>query len=115
MIRTKPNVRWKALCALKQIDTDLTAALPVVVPHLHDANRLCRREAAQLIAEIGPNANAAVPELIQSLEDEDEEVQPLAFKALCRIGLGPEDIVDDCPFGKTTLEEGVLCEGFEHC
>lgn len=91
VLQTNPGLRWKALCALRCLDISLAAALPVVTPHLHDDNRLCRLEAAELIVKMGPDARAAIPELIKLLEEKDEAISTLALAGIARLGLGPSD------------------------
>lgn len=44
-----------------------------------------RREAAKALAEIGPGAKDAVPDLVEALDDESTDL--IAFSALSRIGL----------------------------
>jgi hypothetical protein len=100
ILRSNPSIRWRALCALKCLDVNLTAALPLVIAHLHDVNRLCRMAAAELIARMGTEAKAAVPDLVELLDDKDEAVRKLALSGLSRIGLGSSDVKSVDPLGR---------------
>jgi hypothetical protein len=59
--------------------SDLRAALKSRDPHI-------RREAAGVLARMGPEAKEAVPDLTRLLDDEDEATRKIAVRALGRIG-----------------------------
>lgn len=69
--------------ALSQIGppavSDLRAALKSRDPRI-------RREAAGVLARMGPEAKEAVPDLTRLLDDEDEATRKIAVRALGRIG-----------------------------
>jgi hypothetical protein len=62
------------------------AAVPELILALQDPNPLLRRQAASVLARIGPDAKSAVPALTALLDDPDERVRKTATYALGQIG-----------------------------
>jgi HEAT repeat protein len=56
------------------------------VEALHAPDPLLRRQAAQALARIGPDARDAVPDLIAALQDGNEEVRKYAARAIGQVG-----------------------------
>ena len=56
------------------------------VAHLRAPDEESRQTAAAALAEMGPAARAAVPDLIDALNDDDPEVRWLAMQVLGKIG-----------------------------
>lgn len=77
----EPSARTNALNRL----VDGGAAVVPVAQELF-ARGDTRWTAVQILAQIGPEAKAALPELIVALEDDDPLVRELAFRALSRLG-----------------------------
>ncbi|MDB6067363.1 MAG: repeat-containing protein [Pedosphaera sp.] len=74
----------KALC---QIDAGQTEALDSLVEVLRDKKaRAAYASRIQSLGEIGPNARAAIPVLVECVGETDELVWPVAARALARIG-----------------------------
>ena len=63
-----------------------SAAVPELILALQDPNPLLRRQAATVLARIGPEARTAVPALTALLNDPDEQVRKSAAYALGQIG-----------------------------
>jgi HEAT repeat protein len=55
------------------------------VKALKDPDSGVRRNAAEALGRVGPEARPAVPLLVQALKDEDSDVQDAAAEALKRI------------------------------
>ena len=64
------------------VDADLVEA---VISHLNDHNDVVRWSAAWSLARFGPGAEAALPALLEALEDYDYEVRASAAVALGRV------------------------------
>jgi HEAT repeat protein len=69
--------------ALSQIGPQ---AIPELRRALQSSEARARREAAGVLARMGPEAKEAVPDLIRLLDDEDEATRKMASLALGRIG-----------------------------
>lgn len=61
-------------------------AVPELVRMLQDPDPALRRQAADVLARIGPRAGAAVPQLTLALDDADPQVRRSAARALGQIG-----------------------------
>ena len=72
-----------AICRIAPDEAD--AVLPVLLAELHDNNFVHRDTACKFVGEIGPRANAAVPSLLNLLDDEAETVQCSASEAIGKI------------------------------
>jgi HEAT repeat protein len=70
-----------------------SAAVPELSRSLSDANPVMRRRAAEILAQIGPEAKDAVPALTRALDDRDPEVRKAAARALGEIGPDAKDAV----------------------
>jgi len=66
---------------------------------LHDRDADVRRTAAGVLAELGPKAKAAVPDLIATLKDENSQVHARVTKAVDRVMIGgiPSDLAQGAP------------------
>jgi HEAT repeat protein len=62
------------------------ADVPRLIRQLGDRDVLLRRQAADLLSRLGPDAQPAIPALIKALRDEDIFVKRFAAKALGSIG-----------------------------
>lgn len=69
------------------------AAVPELSRSLSDPNPVMRRRAADILAQIGPDAKDAVPALTRALDDPDEEVRKSATRALGEIGPAAKEAV----------------------
>jgi HEAT repeat protein len=87
------GVRWRATYAIGELGEAVTAldagvmrdrAVPALVAALSDEQ--ARIRAAYALGQIGPDAQAAVPELIKALGHEDQYFNGQAGHALARIG-----------------------------
>jgi hypothetical protein len=79
----EPTEREIAAAALGRIGR---AAVPSLVQALKNRDPDVRKEAALVLARIGPDAFQAVPDLTALLDDENEEVRKAAARALGQIG-----------------------------
>jgi len=75
----------------KQVAAEALSQIgPQAIPELRHAlgspEPRIRREAAGVLARMGPDAKDAVPDLIRLLDDEDESTRKIAARALGRIG-----------------------------
>lgn len=61
-------------------------AVPELILALQSSDPHVRREAADVLSRLGPDAKDAVPDLIRLLDDEDLVTRKMAAKALGRIG-----------------------------
>src|SRR5262249_21185703 len=69
------------------------AAVPALLPLLHDPAAATRRAAATVLGEIGSEAEVAVSALVAALKDADPAVRWAAAEALGRIGPDAEEAV----------------------
>ena len=69
--------------ALSQIGPQ---AVPELIFALQSPDPKVRRQAADVLARMGPDGKEAVPELTRLLDDEDEATRKMAARALGRIG-----------------------------
>jgi hypothetical protein len=104
-LRTNQHEGWRALCALQYVKDKAAAALPEVVPFVRDSNRVIRRVAVEAIAQMGPAARSAVPQLLAALDDNYEAVGRRALAALLALGLGPADSAAIQPLERLLLRE----------
>jgi HEAT repeat protein len=78
-------VRWRALIVLTRIhDKDpevLRQMLPDIIGLLQDDQYLVRRQAAMAVVKLGPDAKAALPQVLKLLRDPDPETRDWAGKA----------------------------------
>jgi HEAT repeats/PBS lyase HEAT-like repeat len=87
----EPSMRWEAAWAMSWIEPDwpksptARQAIPRLVLRLHGFAEVDSQAAAAALARIGPSASAAVPRLLQVLDDRDESVRRAAESALDRI------------------------------
>src|SRR5579872_7065573 len=72
-----------AICRIAPDEAD--AVLPILLAGLHDNDFMNRDAACKFVGEIGPRANAAIPSLLNLLDDETETVQCSASEAIGRI------------------------------
>lgn len=79
----EPTERDVAAAALGRIGR---AAVPSLTQALSNRDPEVRKEAALVLARIGPDAFQAVPDLTALLDDENEEVRKAAARALGQIG-----------------------------
>jgi hypothetical protein len=79
----EPTEREIAAAALGRIGR---AAVPSLIQALKNRDPDVRKEAALVLARIGPDAFQAVPDLTALLDDENEEVRKAAARALGQIG-----------------------------
>jgi HEAT repeat protein len=68
-------------------------AVPLLMNALQHRDPLARRQAALVLAKIGPEAAEAVPLLVGALDDQDAAVRRAAAKALGQIGPAAQDAV----------------------
>jgi HEAT repeat protein len=85
-----PRMQIVAPIALMVLNPDTDVYLQFALPRLrellnHEALPI-RREAAMVLAELGPKAAPAVPELTQGLQDPDPEIRKQFLTALAAIG-----------------------------
>ncbi len=76
------EVCWDAATALSRIGKE---SVPVLIAALQNRDSTRRRAIAYALAEIGPDAEAALPALTQRLQDNDPEVQKAAAYSLSYI------------------------------
>lgn len=69
------------------------ASISALVDALHHANPQTRQGAAKALARMGPGAKPAIPDLIATLDDEDEDVRKQAIRALGQIGPDAADAI----------------------
>jgi HEAT repeat protein len=67
-------------------DWDLSTSVPYWLKRLHNKNAYVRATSTRALAELGPAAEAAIPLLIDALDDPAEEVAYAAQCALTEIG-----------------------------
>jgi hypothetical protein len=79
----QPTEQETAAAALGRIGR---AAVPALIQTLGHRDPQVRRQAALVLARIGPDAADAVPELIELLGDADKDVRTAAARALGQIG-----------------------------
>jgi len=79
----QPTEQEVAAMALGRIGK---AAVPSLVQAMRHRDAEVRKQAALVLARIGPPAEEAVPELTAALDDEDEDVRKAAARALGQIG-----------------------------
>jgi HEAT repeat protein len=82
-------VRRSALWSLGQVGRTSIEAIQAITAALHDPNVEVRRKAAEVFAEWyrrNPKKKPAIPALILSLNDKDEEVRGFAVQGLRNIG-----------------------------
>jgi len=63
-----------------------------IARELCDERKEIRSLAAEVLAEIGSKAKAAIPDLVRALSDPEKEVRAGAAKAIARIGARSEDV-----------------------
>ena len=83
-------LRMACVWALLQIDPDdkenVTSAIPLLTTSLASEKPEIRREAAQTLGQLGPQASPAVPALQRLLGDQDPIVRRASLIALAEIG-----------------------------
>lgn len=79
----QPTEQETAAAALARIGR---AAVPSLIQTLGHRDAQVRRQAALVLARIGPDAADAVPELTELLDDPEESVRKAAARALGQIG-----------------------------
>jgi HEAT repeat protein len=90
---TNQNGRTALAVALCQIDAQQDEALAFLVERLHDTREARRQWAAAAnLGRIGPNAAAAVPALLETLDSPQIQVAMSAVDALQKIGV-PNEIL----------------------
>src|SRR5438552_16870738 len=70
---------------------DFESKLEAVVKALKDPDRNTRRQAAELLVELGPAAKRVLLPLIEALGDKDRVVRATVARALA--GIGPDAVV----------------------
>lgn len=88
---TSPRILSRDEYAFSQTAADAlarigAAAVPQVIPLLHHSDPAVRRQAADILAQMGPAAQQAVPTLVGMLNDPDLQVRKAAAHALGQIG-----------------------------
>jgi HEAT repeat protein len=97
------RVGWEAAAALARIGQD---AVPDLARALEDQSPTVRRLAAYALGEAGPAAQAAVPLLIHSLGDTNDEVRVSVACSLTRIGTpGLLELTDLLEHGDTKARQ----------
>lgn len=61
-------------------------AVPALIEQLRNPDLRMRRQAAEILARIGPEAELAVPALLQALNDPDPDLRKSAIRAIGQIG-----------------------------
>jgi hypothetical protein len=86
----EPTEQEAAAAALGRIGR---AAVPSLIQTLGHRDADVRRQAALVLARIGPDAADAVPELTNLLDDSEEDVRKAAARALGQIGPAASEAV----------------------
>ena len=82
-----PEVRLAAGEALWKVDRQAQAVLPVFVEGLKNQKSWALRGGSiAALGQMGPEAKTAVPDLIEMLKDQYEDIRQLAVDALAQIG-----------------------------
>ncbi len=90
----KPQARHGAILVLQKMDPKQAQAVIPLAEALKDADSSVRSAAADALAEFGPDAAAAVPELLATLKRaEPSEVQASVIQALGKIGPAASEAV----------------------
>jgi hypothetical protein len=87
---TEPSEQELAAQALGRIGKP---AVPMLMNALQHRDPHVRLQAAQVLAKIGPEAQAAVPLLVAALDDHDPHVRRAAARALGQIGPAAQEAV----------------------
>ena len=81
------SVRWVAVKSLENFGTEAGPAVPRLIALLQrERARFIRRDTIVTLGAIGPEAAAALPALIQVLDQQDATLQEVALTALARLG-----------------------------
>jgi HEAT repeat protein len=86
------GVRDAALAALRNFDCTATA-VPVLTELLSGKNACSRAWTAKALAELGHEAQAAIPALLAASQDDDPVVRVRSAEALWRAGLRAEVVI----------------------
>lgn len=78
-------MRWGANAALQAIVRDRDDAIPALAARLTDKRQVGRWAIAALLGDASIRAVSAVPALVRSIDDSDEELGELAMNALISI------------------------------
>lgn len=82
-----PNVSLSGAMAIVKIDpSDSSTAVPVLAGALTNHDFSVRREAAEGLGKIGPQAKGAVAALVAALKDSNNIIRRVAAESLGRIG-----------------------------
>lgn len=81
-----PSVRMEAAVAIHHFDRQDPVVLATIMPLLEDKDAGTRQSACLSLGEIGaPDANPAIPKLINMISDADSGVRLYAINALCTL------------------------------
>ena len=85
-VETDSHIRLGAAGAICRIDpNEAEALLPILMAGLHDNDFMNRDTACMFVGGIGPKAHAAIPTLLNLLDDETETVRCSASEAVGRV------------------------------
>ncbi len=79
------SVQGAAILALRQLDDDAVLAVPALVDLLDDESPTVRASAAFALGSMGPRAEGAIDELIETLKRSSDDTPTIA-NAISRIG-----------------------------
>jgi HEAT repeat protein len=89
----RPEQRWSAAAAVRQIGPEAGPAVPALVACLREEDPGLREQAADALGAIDPRDREAVPALTALLDDSNLRVRLAAARALARAGHRPADLV----------------------
>jgi HEAT repeat protein len=121
LLKDNRTLRFAAACVLSQVDPSSPAGVPVLIDALKekpqrieaaaalvrigppalpgltaaltDPNPAVRRDAADILRDLGPRAKSAAPALAKALEDEDPHVRLAVVRALGAVGADAKEVV----------------------
>lgn len=73
--------------AVGELEDDAKAKIPKLIKALHSKNKIVRRSAAGVLGKMGPEGKTAIDALIETLEDQEEEVRNKAAESLANISV----------------------------